>query len=72
MADPLRSSHDESDLDLEGRDEQHPIPHWVKAFGAVGVVLVVVFVVTHLAGGGFQHHTPYQGADDRAAPETRQ
>jgi hypothetical protein len=33
-------------------------PRWVKAFIAVGVVLVVAFVILHLAGGGMGGHTP--------------
>ncbi len=28
-------------------------PRWVKVFGIIVVVLVVAFVVLHLAGGGF-------------------
>lgn len=28
------------------------MPRWVKVFGIVFMVLVVVFVVVHLAGGG--------------------
>lgn len=31
-------------------------PRWVKAFGVVAVVLILAFVVLHLAGGGFGHH----------------
>ena len=31
-------------------------PRWVKVLGLISVALVVVFVVLHLAGGGFRHH----------------
>lgn len=33
-------------------------PRWVKVFGVIAIVLVVLFVILHLAGGGFGHHTP--------------
>ncbi len=35
-----------------------PTPRWVKVFGIVVVVLVLVFVILHLTGGGFGGHTP--------------
>jgi len=31
-------------------------PRWVKALGLISGALLVVFVVVHLAGGGFRHH----------------
>lgn len=31
-------------------------PRWVKAFGIVALLLLLAFVVAHLAGGGFGHH----------------
>lgn len=31
-------------------------PRWVKAFAAVTIVLVLLFAVLHLAGGGFRGH----------------
>ena len=33
-----------------------PAPRWVKAFGIVAIVLVLLFVIRHLAGGGFHRH----------------
>ena len=30
-------------------------PRWVKIFRALGIVLVVLFVVLHLTGHGFGH-----------------
>ena len=40
------------------RDESPPAPRWVKVFGLIAVVLVVGFVILHLAGGGFRGHGP--------------
>ena len=37
-------------------DDDTGTPRWVKAFGIVALVLVLAFVVLHLAGGGFGHH----------------
>ncbi len=34
------------------------IPHWVKVSAIVAIVLVLVFVTVHLAGGGFRGHAP--------------
>ena len=28
-------------------------PRWVKVFGIIVIVLVLLFVILHLAGGGF-------------------
>jgi hypothetical protein len=41
----------EHDID----DESGP-PRWVKVFGIVVIALVLVFVIVHLAGGGFGGH----------------
>lgn len=41
----------------DGGDESiAPMPRWVKVFAAVLAVLLLVFVVMHLAGGGFRGH----------------
>jgi ABC-type transporter Mla subunit MlaD len=32
-------------------------PTWVYVFGSIGIAVVLVFVITHLAGGGLGHHT---------------
>jgi hypothetical protein len=34
------------------------MPRWVKVFGIVAILLVLVFVGFHLAGGGFGGHGP--------------
>lgn len=48
MADPGRSS----------RGGPPSTPGWVKVFGLVALALVVLFVLVHLAGGGFRGHGP--------------
>lgn len=42
-------AHDEVD---------HRAPRWVKVSAGIAVLLVMVFVVVHLAGGGMVGHTP--------------
>jgi hypothetical protein len=32
-------------------------PRWVKVFAIVAIVLVLLFVIIHLAGGGLGGHT---------------
>ncbi|MBT2469928.1 hypothetical protein J7E97_19115 [Streptomyces sp. ISL-66] len=48
----MASSSDRRDDDGEGA------PRWVKVSAAVAIVLVAVFVIVHLAGGGMVGHTP--------------
>jgi hypothetical protein len=48
-------------------------PRWVKVLGIISLTLVVVFVVVHLAGGGFRHHGHLgseapSGAAEKGAP----
>lgn len=31
-------------------------PRWVKVFGIVGIVVVMLFLILHLAGGGAGRH----------------
>ena len=33
-------------------------PRWVKAAAILGIVLILMFVIVHLTGGGFGHHAP--------------
>ncbi|MFF1895367.1 hypothetical protein [Streptomyces sp. NPDC058206] len=47
----MAGSPDRHDIDGEGA------PRWVKVSAAVAVVLIVVFVIVHLAGGGMAGHT---------------
>jgi uncharacterized membrane protein YidH (DUF202 family) len=37
-------------------DDGEGAPRWVKVSAAIAVVLVVVFVIVHLAGGGMAGH----------------
>ena len=37
--------------DLDG-----PTPRWVKVFGIVAIIVIVAFVILHLAGGGPGRH----------------
>jgi hypothetical protein len=38
-------------------DETGGTPRWVKVLGIIAVVLVLMFVILHLAFGGFGGHT---------------
>jgi hypothetical protein len=33
-------------------------PRWVKVFGIIAIGLVLLFIILHLAGGGFHGHVP--------------
>lgn len=37
-------------------DDVPAMPRWVKVFGVIAAILVVVFLVVHLMGGGFHGH----------------
>ncbi len=50
MADPFPDSNSETDEDST--------PRWVKVFGIIAIVLVLLFVIMHLTGGGLGGHTP--------------
>ncbi len=39
-------------------DDANSTPCWVKVLAIIIVVLVLVFVIMHLTGGGFRDHTP--------------
>lgn len=39
-------------------DDDAGAPRWVKVSAAIAVVLVAVFLIVHLAGGGMAGHTP--------------
>ncbi|MEO8549391.1 MAG: hypothetical protein ABI678_05445 [Kofleriaceae bacterium] len=42
---------------MSNQDEKSPTtPRWVKVFGAVALVVIAVFLVVHLMGGGFHGH----------------
>ena len=49
----------DANIDLESDHESAPsMPRWVKMFGIVFIVLVLLLVILHLTGGGFKGHTP--------------
>lgn len=58
--DPNSKGGDIGDITGLGRDRESPpsTPRWVKVFGFIALALVVLFVILHLAGGGFRHHAP--------------
>lgn len=39
-------------------DDDGSMPRWVKVFGIIVIVLVLVFIILHLTGGGLGDHTP--------------
>lgn len=39
-------------------DRPPKTPRWVYVFGTVIAVLILLFIVLHLAGGGFRGHMP--------------
>ena len=60
MADPPRYSDTDGDSATGHDDEESTTgtPRWVKMLGIIAIVLVLLFVILHLAGGGFGGHTP--------------
>jgi len=51
-------------MNRPGYDVQPPFseagtPRWVKVFGLIAIILVLVFVIVHLAGGGLGGHFPH-------------
>jgi hypothetical protein len=39
-------------------DDEHHTPRWVKVFGIVALLFVLLFAIVHLLGGGFRGHGP--------------
>ena len=33
-------------------------PRWVYVFGIIAIILILLFVILHLTGGGFRGHMP--------------
>ena len=54
MADP--PPYPEHSDSAPGGESPPAPPRWVKAFGVIALALVLVFVILHLAGGGFRGH----------------
>ena len=60
MSGPTSNGRDTADdnsglPDTELDDER--TPRWVKVFGIIALVLVVIVLGIHLAGGGFHSHS---------------
>ena len=56
MPNPPLDSNRQHDRGL-GRDSPPPVPRWVKMFGLIAaIVLVVLFVTQHLGLGGMGGH----------------
>lgn len=47
-----RDRHSNGDV-----DDDSGTPRWVYGFGFIAIVLVLLFVILHLAGGGLGGHT---------------
>ena len=54
MTDPIPPAEDTGSAG--DRDAPPPTPRWVKVFGLFALALVLLFVIKHLAGGGFRGH----------------
>lgn len=68
MVDPL-PSHD-SNGEEPGRGVPPSTPRWVYMFGIVALVLFLLIVILHLAGGGFRGHTLPAGRDGHTPPSS--
>lgn len=51
----IDSALDTDDSNLRP-DDAPGTPRWVKLFGIIALVLVLLFVILHLTGGGFRGH----------------
>ncbi len=59
MADPPPSNPSHDDTAVADRGSAPGMPLWVKVFGAIVIVLVLLFVFLHLTGnslGGVEPH----------------
>jgi hypothetical protein len=62
MADPKSSGHSGGDPDSDlDRASPAGAPRWVKAFGIVALVLVLVFAALHLSGNSLGGHDLHRG-----------
>lgn len=63
MADPPAYTDSNGDAGDDTRmkpDRESPpgTPRWVKVFGIIVIVLVLLFIILHITGGGLGGHTP--------------
>jgi hypothetical protein len=56
MSGPPVPSESSDDTNV-GRESPPAAPRWVKVFGIIALVLLVLFVARHLTSGGFRGHT---------------
>ncbi|HEX6042279.1 hypothetical protein [Longimicrobium sp.] len=73
MADPFRDP-DPADVLATGRGSPPATPRWVKVFGTIGIVLVLLLVLGLLTGRhhGPGRHLPGHGAPSgKAVPQTQ-
>ena len=66
-SDPASAASDDGD-DALGAEPTTGAPRWVKAFGAIAVVLVVLVVVLLLVGGGNHGPGRHSGSSEQTAP----
>jgi hypothetical protein len=65
---PYPDSTDD-DTGLGSNRESPPgTPRWVKVFGIIAILLILLFVVLHLSGNRFQNHTFSGGTGDHTPP----
>jgi hypothetical protein len=59
MADPTSYPNTGGDSGA-GRDGESTagMPRWVKVLAIIALAVLLLFVILHLAFGGFGHHTP--------------
>ena len=63
--------NDDRDVGLD-RGVAPRTPRWVYVFGIIALVVIVLFVILHLAGGGFRGHgghTPPSSITDQSVQQ---
>jgi hypothetical protein len=72
MADHPPSPGSNGDDTGVGPDRGSPpsTPRWVYVFGIIAFVLALLFVILHLAGGGFRGHTLPGGHGGHTPPSS--
>ncbi len=45
--------------ELKTNPDSNGTPRWVKVFGIIGLILVVLFVILHLTGNSLGGHTSH-------------
>lgn len=55
-SDPERSGMHDDQVSPERDEGPPPAPRWVRIFGLVAIALIAIFLIVHLADGGFRSH----------------